>query len=183
MKKKLLSLLVSGLILVSIVLGVTYYSYAQRCNGIKEYNPAYDRHFILDIFKKDWHWLVSEYSTDFSPEYMLDNKASSRDFEHVGNLNIKVYRLNCKPIGFTAYYLKSFYLGFILFLSVEEQYRRSGYAFKLIDYAVTDLFNQGCSAIQLITRVSNVKAQSLYKKAGFKEIWRDHEFVRFEKTK
>ncbi|MFA6066613.1 MAG: GNAT family N-acetyltransferase [Candidatus Babeliaceae bacterium] len=183
MNKKLVWTGIIGLsFTLAILIGNYYYTHTAH-DGICTYNPTSDRAFILQLFKKNWHWLVSEYSTDFSAEYMLDNKASSQSPEHNNNLSLMVYRVDNKPVGFTAYYQKSFYMGFILFLVVDEEHRKSGYASKLLDYGIQDLFNRGCTVIQLITRVSNIRAQSLYKKHGFVEIWRDEEFVRFEKTR
>src|SRR5918994_5686929 len=92
-------------------------------NAIYAYLPQKDRAFILDLFQKNWYWLVSEYSTDFSAEYMLDNKASSRNPSDVGNLSIFVYR-DSEPRGFVAWYKESMFSGRILFLAVDQKYRQ-----------------------------------------------------------
>ncbi len=169
------------LFLLSLAGGIGSYNYLlSQHTDIVSYQPQTDREFILNLFKENWYWLVSEYSTDFSAEYMLDNRASSKDPFNKNNLTIKVYHVDHKPVGFVAYYKKTFFKGFILFLAVDEQCRKIGCATKLLSYAIKDLFNRGCSVIELITRVSNISAQSLYHKLGFKEFWRDEDFVRFE---
>lgn len=149
---------------------------------IKDYSPQKDREFILDLFKKNWYWLVSEYSLDFSPEYMLDNKASDKEPIHKGNLTIKMAYENNKPVGFIAYYMKELYVGFVLFIAVDETSRGKGFARSLLDYAINDLKNKGASIIRLITRTSNLRGQKLYTGMGFKQVWTDGQFVKFEKN-
>lgn len=167
--------------LLSILLGTTYYVFSTQTEGIYSYNPTKDRAFILDLFKNNWYWLVSEQSVDFSAEYMLDNQASSHPPKYTNDLTIKVYRVNNKPVGFVAYYKVSFYKATLLFIVVDEKQQTHGYGKKLLDYALNDLKQQGFFVVELITRTNNLKAQSLYKKFGFKEVWRNDGFVRFEK--
>lgn len=166
--------------LIAVSLGT--YGYLQICaQNISPYMPKRDRAFILDIFKNDWYWLVSEYSTDFSPEYMLDNRASSKNIEHKNNLSIHVYLEDKKPVGFIAFYKKNFYKGRILFLDIVPEYRRKNYAQKLLIFACNTLKNEGIRIVDLTTRVSNTKAQNVYKKVGFYELSRDEGFVDFQK--
>ena len=183
MNKKTISRTIISFIAISLITLGYYHISHNKATGICPYNPSQDRTFILQLFKDNWHWLVSEYSTDFSPEYMLDNKASSKSPEHKNNLTIMMYHVNNKPVGFTAYYPKSFFMAQLLFIAVADTHRGCGYASHLLDYAIKDIFNHGYGVIQLITRVSNLKAQSLYKKKGFVEIWRDDGFIKFEKIK
>lgn len=173
----------SFLFLVAITLGgaIWYYSVSYVENNITDYNPCRDRSFILNLFKTNWYWLVSDDSKDFSPEYILDNRASSRKPEHKGNLTIKVYSVGGSPVGFVAYHTKKLFEGFILFLAVEEKYRKMGYAKKLMDYALEDLKNRGMSVVRLVTRVINKPARNLYESMGFKDYWTDGTYIRFEK--
>lgn len=166
--------------LLSILFGASYYLFSAQ-EGIYDYNPTTDRAFILDLFKTNWYWLVSEHSVDFSAEYALDNRASSQGETYKNNLTIKVYRVHNKPVGFVAYYKKTFYKGYILFLAIDETQRAQGYGKKLLEYALDGLKKQGSMVAELITRTNNLKAQSLYKKLGFQEFWRNEGFVRFEK--
>ena len=167
----------SALLLSTFAAGIWWYSHA---DGIYPYCSDRDRETVISLFDKNWYWLVSEGSISFSPEYMLDNRASSRSPEHVGNLNLFVYRAENNTAGFLAYYRKSALRGFILFLVVDDAYRGRGYARQLLEYALNDLKNQGVAQIELVTRLSNEKARGLYLGAGFHEIWRDEGYVRYE---
>jgi ribosomal protein S18 acetylase RimI-like enzyme len=176
-RKKVIIASVSVLLIVA---GITSYRYA--AGTIDPYNTAVDKSFILDVFQKNWYWLVSEYSTDFSPEYMLDTRSSSRSAHDLGNLTIKVYHQQGAPRGFVAYYVKSAYQGFILFLAVAEQYRSRGYARELMGYALQDLKSRGCIKARLVTRVNNTRGQRVYTGLGFKEVERYSGFITYEKT-
>lgn len=149
-------------------------------DGIHAYSGSRDRAAILSLFDANWHWLVSEYSLGFSPEYMLDHAASSQAPEHVGNLSLYVYRAERKTVGFLAYYLKSPLRGYILFLVVDDAYRGKGYARALMDFGLKKLIDTGVRTIELVTRVSNTPARSLYESSGFVENWRDSGFVHYE---
>lgn len=166
--------------LLGVAGGAYYYLNRTVVNeGVFDYEPARDRAAILEIFRKNWYWLIAD--DNYSAEYMLDNRASQQTGP-AGDLILKVYRVQDKTAGFLAYYHKSFYKGYVLFLVVDEEYRKKGYAEKLLRYALAQLKNDGMTIAQLITRIDNIRAQSLYKKVGMHEIWRDHEFVRFEIT-
>lgn len=172
------------ILLLSVLLlgagGTAFYFYSQAQQGIYEYNPQIDRSFIINLFKNDWYWLISDYSAkDYSVEHMLDRRASSKN--HEGDLLIKTYRIKGKPIGFVAYYPRELFEGWILFLAVDKAYRAKGYARKLINYAINDLKNHGARVIRLITRTDNIAGQKLYKSLGFKEIWTDGAYYKFEK--
>lgn len=174
------SLLLLG-IFSSIYVYRSYVSYTSYSSGsIYNYDPKIDREFILQLFKDNWHWLVSEYSTDFDPKYMLDYKASSKKPSDLGDLTIKTYRVAGKPVAFTAYYLKPFLEGFILFLAVEEKARKHGYARKLLEYDIKELKKEKCSVIRLVTRLTNTPARTLYESCGFKEYGTVRGFIKYQ---
>jgi ribosomal protein S18 acetylase RimI-like enzyme len=162
------------------VVPVSYYYYYCASTSVYTFDQKRDASFILDIFKHDWHWLVSEYSTDFSPEYMLAHRASSKNPEHLGNLTIKVLYAKQEPLGFTAYYKKKFYEGFVLFLAIRHEFRSKGYAKILLRHAMDDLIAQGCTKIRLVTRTTNYPAMKVYRNAGFVETSREDGFIYFE---
>lgn len=171
-----------GVLLAIAVVGVGAWILKQNISaeGVYSYEPQRDKQFILDLFKDpdNLYWLVSD--PTFSINYTLDNLASSQKPQDRGNLIIKVYLHDNKPVGFTAYHNKKFYEGFILFLGVDAKYRKKGYARKLLIYAIDQLKNQGNSVIRLVTRVNNKRARALYESMGFK-IWsQDNEIVRYE---
>ena len=53
---------------------------------------------------------------------------------------------------------------------VDKEFRNKGYAIELLDFAQTELKNQGIEKIFLEVRKSNLPAKSLYLKKGYKEI-------------
>lgn len=144
---------------------------------IDDYRPDRDRDFIMHLFKQNWSWLVAD--NNYSVEFMLDNRASQQ-FGMGGDLILKVGVVGEKPVGFVAYHKLTFYKGRILFLCVDEQERKKGYAEKLLRYALEQLKAEGHSIAQLVTRTTNIRAQSLYRKVGMKETSRDQDFVHFE---
>lgn len=158
--------------------GFQIYNYYH--GAIYSYTSGKDRAFIIDLFKNNWYWLVSERSTDFSVEYMLDNKASSKSAPR-GDLTLKVYRKEGVPVAFVGYFTKELYEGYVLFLAVDEKARSKGYARTLLAYALDDLKKRGCLVIRLITRTNNIRGQKLYTGMGFKKTWEREGFVRFEK--
>jgi ribosomal protein S18 acetylase RimI-like enzyme len=165
--------------LVAILIGIGYYFIGQSSERIVDFNQARDSAFILDLFKKDWYWLVGE-GSDFDPEYMLKYSASSKKPEDIGNQTIKVMFVDNKPVGFIAYHKKKFYEGVIHFIDINEDFRSKGYGQKLLKYAIADLKKHGVTKITLVTRTNNYPAQAIYKKAGFKEVWQTNGFVYFE---
>ena len=173
--KKIKNILISLVIFFSIVASNIFLrkinfnfnkSYA-KSREIRDYNEKTDRDFILKIFKEDWYWLVSEDSIDFSPEYMLDNKASSRAQNCKNNLTIKLYYQQNYPAGFICYFMKSKYEGYILILAIDKAYRNKGYARALINYAINDLKKRGAIFIKIVTRTNNKAARLLYESVGF----------------
>ena len=163
---------------VTFLIGVGYHllSPAER---IYDFNEKRDTAFILDLFEKDLYWLVAE-GSDFSPEYMLKHRASSKKSEHVGNEIIKVMYKGNTPVGFITYHKKKFYEGAIHFIDVAKEFRSKGYGLILLSYGVKDLIARGVAKIGLVTRTNNYSAQAIYKKAGFTESWRTDGFVYFE---
>jgi len=169
------------LILFTIIINISnifqnqyLYSENKKNNNICEYNKLRDKQFILNMFKKNWYWLVDEDDDkDFSPEYMLDTKSSSNNEKDKGNLNIKVFVEDNITKGFITYYTeinsknKSKY-GIIFTLAVDEKYRNKGIAKELLKYAIKDLKNNlKCDNIYLYTRINNEPAIKCYIKFGF----------------
>lgn len=178
-----LSFLQKSTLMVLLVTGAAggyWYYQTYQSEGIYAYNAATDRDFIIHIFREDWYWLISDFSSKtYSVEHMLDFKTSSYDDK--GNLIIKTYRVKGKPVGFVTYYLKELFEGRILFLAIDKKERSKGYARKLAKYAINDLKKRGANVVRLITRTDNVGAQKLYKSLGFKEVWNDGGYMKFEK--
>lgn len=171
-------------ILVSVLLGssVSYY-FAQPSSSVKDFDFNRDKNFIEQRFDSDWYWLTAFTREQTDPVKQFELHAVSlQDPASYGKLIIKVLYNKSEPAGFVAYYLKSFYEGVILFLDVDDKFRRQHLGERLLRYAFDDLYSKGVQVIRLVTRVDNLKAQGLYNRIGFKENHRDDKFVYFEKT-
>ncbi len=164
--------------LATIVSVGTYYYFSIPRGPIYEYNEARDTQLILDLFKKNWYWLVS--SADYSPEFMLKHRAPSKNPLYIGRLKIKVLYEQDDFVGFAAYYMKTKDIGFVLFLAIQDELRSKGYGRLLMQHALDELAKMGAKKIRLVTRPTNVSAQKVYKVVGFYETSRDEEFVYFE---
>ncbi len=159
-------------------IGIIYHLWLPR-GPIFEFDPARDTQPILNIFERDWYWLLS--SEDYSPEFMLKHHAPNRNPLYMGRLRIKVMRQHDTFAGFVAYYMKTSNVGFILFLAVEPKFRGKKYGAQLSQYALNDLIRIGAKRIMLVTRTSNLPAQRVYNELGFIETSRDDEgYVYFE---
>jgi len=176
---------------LSIILGTSLSYFVLRPHeSMVDFDVNRDRQFITEAFDNDWYWLTEYARGATDPIKQLELKAVSLNYPMTfGKLTTKVmyvkesfFGVNAyKPVGFVAYYMKSFYEGMILFLDVAHPYRRKGYAEKLMNYACNDLFNRGAQVIRLLTRPNNTGARALYNRLGFKEYKHDEKFVYFEK--
>src|SRR3990170_4893384 len=100
LKKFLIFLVITVSVLATTV--ILYYKYFSPTEptGIADYKKSRDKDMILNLFKKNWYWLVSEYSKDFSPENMVENLAHDKNIQSYGTVTIKVMLENGKPVGF-----------------------------------------------------------------------------------
>jgi hypothetical protein len=62
-----------GFIAAGAVLGGIYWFYSARL-PIVPYEASRDRTFIIDLFKKNWYWLINDYSPNYDVPFMLDHK-------------------------------------------------------------------------------------------------------------
>ncbi len=180
--KNLYKYFVAGLMLIgTAVIGMIIYLYWPVSDGINNYNAKRDRQVILDIFDKDWYWLVSGDRSSFSPEHMIDtNSPNKYNADLQGKEKIKVFLVNGKMAGFITYYKKKAYQGQIHIIQVLPEYRGRGYAKQLMRSAIDDLFKDpAISLIKLVTRTNNPTAIKLYLGLGFTEEVRDDALVDF----
>jgi len=155
-------------------------SHERASSRIATYQPTRDRSAILDMFDRNWYWLVAHFSPhEYSASYRLDYKAPSKNPTDMGKLHIKVYRIDDESVGFIAYYMANFYKGMILFLSVEQEYRGRGIARDLLSHAVDQLARHGARIVELTTRVNNTPARRLYERFGFSRVHIDDHFVTY----
>ena len=174
-------------IVIAALAGLVYYYSPMRSRtGIMPYHAARDRTATIKMFRDNWYWLIADAGKNtnpeespFSVEQYLDGgyiaKGEKRDE------TIAVYCIDNNMIGLVSYYSESFYKGILHFIVVDPAHRGRGYAEKLLRHALEDMKKRGLSLVQLLTRCDNIPAQKLYTKLGFKEFWRDNNFVKFEK--
>ena len=168
--QKLNRLLIPFTLVVALVAGA-YYWLQMGTEPIYPYDAAQDRESLIKIFKQNQFWLTNdpdEASALESFTYSLDNASSSDSWMDRGNLLTYVYRDNEATKGFVAYHKVSSSTAKILYIAVDDTYRRRGYAEKLLVYALDDLKRKGYEHVELVTRLVNKRAQGLYKKLGFK---------------
>jgi ribosomal protein S18 acetylase RimI-like enzyme len=170
------SYLVASLAVIGSVLTcwlIYLYWPASISDGIHDYNAKRDRQAILDIFEKDWYWMVEGDHNSFSPAKMLDAKSPKEARYNPalrGQEKVKVLLVNGSVAGFISYYKRKAYLGHVHLINVLSAYRGHGYANKLMRVAIEDLFSDPTvSMIKLAVRKNNQTAIKLYKRLGFVE--------------
>ena len=146
---------------------------------IVEFDYDRDKDFIHKVSQKNWYWLFL--GDKYPLEFMMKERAPNYDPRYLGKLNIKVLREDGEDRAFVAYFKKKFNVGQLLFLAVDEKYRGKGYAKRLLDYVCSDFKKQGCSKIWFPTRITNYRAEGLYKGLGFHEVDRNDIHIFFEK--
>lgn len=173
-------------VIVALAAGVLYNFIPQPKQEqlISFYDDARDNNEVQQIFKENWYWLIASFPS-YEPDYvnyMFRDKNAGLDPRFTGMLNTQVLRENNQLAGLVAYYMENWYAGRILFLAVRDSFRGKGIAEKLLNSAIEDLKKRGATKAVLLTRQSNLRAQKVYKRAGFTEVNRDNDgFVHFEK--
>ncbi len=170
----------SGIATILCALGLAYYIFLPR-EAIVDYNIQRDKKFILSLFDKDWYWLSGYSREEANTDIFLEHLSPSIDPVYTGKLTIKVMQVNSQPVGFVAYYMNTPREGTILFIDVDPTFRRRHYGGALLDFGVDAMHKQGARIVRLVTRPQNIPAQTLYKRAGFKEYMRNDTYVFFEK--
>lgn len=167
-------------ILVIACGGIAVYHYYQTTaqDTIYDFNTTRDTQDIMDIFHKNWYWLLA--SEESSPAFMIKHRTWDANPAHFGLMRIKVLRDDNKVAGFTTYYMETPTRGRLLFLAVDEKFRGKGYGALLAKRAMKELFGMGATYIALWTRVSNVPAQRIYRELGFVEKLEENGYLYFE---
>jgi len=157
---------------------IYHYHYSAPKDNIYDFNPTRDTQAMMDIFHKDWHWLLS--SPESSPAFMIKHRTHDTNPMHFGSLHIKVLREGDKLAGFAAYFMETPKQGRLLFLAVSQDFRGKGYGRTLALRAMQELFNMGADHIALWTRVANLPAQKIYRELGFQEVLEENGYLFFE---
>ena len=173
------------LTILFIIGSFNYFFSHQSTAPIYTYEAIRDRQSLIEIFKQNWFWLTTnpdEEDAIKSFEHNIDTLSPSNTPFDSNKLIIKVYHHQGETKGFIAYYRSGWSMAKILYIGVNERYRRRGYAEALLKYALDDLKKQGFTRVDLFTRIINERAQNLYKKYGFISHWHDSEYITYERT-
>ena len=146
---------------------------------MRDYQAA-NHDFVMQLFKDDWYILLS--SPQYDVDYMLETHSpNSSETHYTGMMPTKVLFVDGNPVGFCSYFMRSQYLGHILFIIVAKEARGHGYSKQLVRYCEQELKKMGATLIKIDTREENLIAQKLYKGLGYAEKKRDHGFVTLSK--
>lgn len=166
----------------SIVCGSLFF---YRRSGLVIRDVTFDKDFaaIDALFHKEdnWFWMIcNEHLDTFPLEKLLRYKMSNPyDNGPHNDLTTRVVEVDGKIAGFTAYYPKSKHVWQFLFLIVDQDFRGKGLAKKLLMYAAKDMVAHGAVKVDMVTRIENVKARSLYRQFGFKQVGTTKQHVLF----
>lgn len=139
-----------------------------------------DHAFVKQLFLDDWYILLS--SPTYDVDYMLTTHSpNDHEMLYKGMMPTKVLFVNGNPVGFCSYFMRSEYLGHILFIIVAKESRGHGYSKQLVRYCEQELKKMGARVIKIDTREENLIAQKLYTSLGYIEKKRDHGFVTLSK--
>ncbi|HJM68738.1 MAG TPA: GNAT family N-acetyltransferase [Candidatus Babeliales bacterium] len=143
---------------------------------LRPYSDTADQEYLTQSLEKDRFWITND--DEFSIERMLKERNPSRYSNHYhGKLQIKVLHEKGKRAGMVAYYKKSFYMGRVMILWVDPAFRGKGYGEYLLQYAINQLFKEGCTKVNLLTRLINTWSRKIYAKVGMHETSRDSMFI------
>ncbi len=162
--KVLGAILLAGAMLMS---GITFNAYrssnldAIGYGPIRLYKKERDRSSVEQLFKDNFYALTANPDHDF--DTMLEKKSPNRfQSKYFGKMDTAVLYDGDKLAGFVSYYMQNSFVGKILYLSVNKDFRRKGYAVKLMNMTIDRLKKQGAKVIKVCTRTDNAPAQNLY---------------------
>jgi len=154
---------------------------ASQPGEIQDFNFEIDSADVEALFHKgdNWYWMLpNSLLNKYSVDHMLRNRSSSQQsLNH--DLVLKVLRIDGKLAAFLAYFKLSEHVWQLLFLMVDQDFRRQGIAKKILKFTVEDMLHRGAYKVFLATRNNNFRAQSLYKNFGFKQTDSDEQFLFF----
>lgn len=145
--------------------------------GIYSYDAKKDRDFMLKHFKKDRFWLVADESYMYDPVDTLDTGIHGIVKKPV---NFFVYYKDNNPVGFISYYYEYPLFGKIQFVDVDENYQRQGIAKKMIMHVLDVMKKRGVRSVEIVTRLINTPALTLYEKLGFKKLYDNGKYIYLE---
>ena len=145
--------------------------------GMYSYEAKLDRPFMLQHFKEDRFWLVADESYMYNPVDTLDTGIHGIVKKPV---KFYVYYKDQKPVAFISYYYESPLFGKIQFVDVDEKYQRQGIAKKMILEILERMRKEGVRSVEIVTRLINTPALTLYEKLGFKKLYDNGKYIYLE---
>lgn len=178
------SIIVALSIAVGVGLGYYYRSPQQPSTlPIVPFEYERDAQEVIQLFKEDYEILSTrDFDLQFVDWVIRSHSPNEYEPEYEGKMFIDVLRDEGHVAGFVTYYLRSPFVGTVLFLEIGAPYRKKGYGELLIRHGIAQLFAKGVQVAQLLTRASNFPAQRLYNRVGFTETGRDEGFVYYAIT-
>ncbi len=161
-----------GFVFAIAAMYVVWQSKNQSQDPLKIVDTVFERDgdAIDALFHKgdNFYWMIAG-NPDYSVKFMVEHRTNSQH-EKRDNLILKSAFLDDKLVGFLAYFKISQHVWRILYVIVDQDYRKQGIAKKLVNYGVQACVDKGALKVLLFTRNNNFKAQAMYKKFGFKII-------------
>ncbi|MBP6892106.1 GNAT family N-acetyltransferase [Candidatus Babeliales bacterium] len=159
------------LIIIGCGAGYFYWQLKTQQNDtlkIIDTNFEHDADAIDALFHKgdNFYWMVAG-NPDYSVKFMLEHATTSQ-YEKRHDLILRSAMIDGKLVGFAAYYKISQHVWRLLYLIVDQDFRKQGIAKKLLNSTIEEMVQRGALKVILFTRNNNFKAQSMYKKFGFK---------------
>lgn len=165
-------------LLASILMLLTACSSTKRdADGMYPYDKNLDRAFILQQFEHDRFWLVADESAAYNPADTLDT--GIHQFVRAKTYYFMYYQ-DKKPVGFISYYYESPFFAKIQFVYVDKDHRRQGIAEKMIRYVLERQRKEGAHSVEILTRLINTGALTLYEKLGFKKLYDTGKYIYLE---
>ncbi len=176
MQRNIKKIIIFGLLILGVGSGYYFWQLKQQPqDSLKIVDMVFERDAdaIEALFHKgdNFYWMIAG-NPDYSVKHMLEHRVNNR-YEKRQNLILKSAFLDEKLVGFLAYFPKSKHVWQLLFLIVDQDFRKQGIAKKLLNFGVQAAVNQGALKVILFTRSNNFKAQAMYKNFGFKIIDKD----------
>jgi len=149
----------TGIVGAALAVLGAYYYVSYESGPFYNFNAARDTQEILDIFDKNWYWLIA--NDDSSPAFMFKYRTPNTNPAFFGKMQIKVLREDDRLAGFITYYQDAPRQWHLLFLAVGNDFRGKGYGKLLAQYAIDDMIAHGAERIWLCTRLENLPAQKI----------------------
>jgi ribosomal protein S18 acetylase RimI-like enzyme len=145
------------------------------------YDDTQDRGSLIDLFESERKLLTQD--PNYSPQKLLNHMATYyNDAQQHDSSSIGVIRHENKCIGFVVFGVHADGIGYIDALCVHTDFRGKGYGKILIEYAIKTLQKKNTKEIRLYTAIDNYKAQMVYIKCKFEELYRKETHVCYRYT-